>query len=87
MDGAAQVAQGRIGPRDILCLYKSTVDDQDRRIPTFFTYEKGRYFSIWVEFQDWCASNGLQPRWDYCWDGGGMSSWYILKIEPAADVA
>lgn len=46
-----------------------------------------RYHSLWVDFEQWCARNSLKPKWVYTWDGGGMSSWFHLEIEPAPELA
>lgn len=48
--------------------------------------KSGPYHSLWQDFTFWCAQCGLVPKWVYEWDGGGMSSWYQLKVEPAAAV-
>ncbi len=38
--------------------------------------------ALWSDFLFWANSVGLQPVWTYCWDGGGMHSWYQLSVKP-----
>jgi hypothetical protein len=40
---------------------------------------KHKYF-LWKVLADWAHSEGLTVFLNYTWDGGGMSSWYILKV-------
>lgn len=41
-----------------------------------------KYAPLWADFQKWAAEEGLSVKFQYCWDGGGMYSWHVLKIEP-----
>lgn len=52
--------------------------------PPRITQPKHKFHSLWAEFLAWANSNGLQPKWVYCHDGGGMHSWFELKVEPLA---
>lgn len=48
---------------------------------------KHKYHSLWREFEAWCIQNELKPAWTYEWDGGGMTSWYRLRIAPLQGAA
>lgn len=65
---------------DILRLHSASGKDPE-------CTKSGRYFSLWQDFAFWCAQCGLAPKWVYEWDGGGMSSWYRLKVEPAPAIS
>lgn len=41
------------------------------------------YNPIWAEFEAWCLSNGLKPKMEYAYDGGGVESWYELSVDVA----
>lgn len=41
-----------------------------------------KYHSLWAAFQNWCARNELEAVWTYDYDGGGMSSWFYLRVQP-----
>lgn len=43
---------------------------------------KHPYHSLWQAFEAWCVQNDLTPTWHYEYDGGGMSSWYRLRVSP-----
>ncbi len=55
----------------------------DSANPPRITQPKHLYHSLWADFQAWAANNGLVPEWKYQYDGGGMSSWYELRVAPA----
>jgi hypothetical protein len=51
------------------------------QIPTLADH--GKYRSLWVDFQAWASDNGLKALWSHHHDGGGMSSWFVLRVQPA----
>lgn len=75
------VGQMRVGLSDnlqvsrLLCYYTS--NNQAAVLS-----ERHPYHSLWKAFQTWAESNGLTPAWVYEHDGGGVCSWYQLKIAP-----
>ena len=38
----------------------------------------------WNDFKQWAGDNGLIAYWEYAWEGGGMDSWWLLRIKPQA---
>lgn len=38
--------------------------------------------ALWDDFVFWANSVGLEPVWTYCWDSGGIHSWYQLSVKP-----
>lgn len=40
------------------------------------------FFSLWLEFERWLTENDLSAEFDYCYDGGGIESWYELVVTP-----
>ena len=45
------------------------------------------FHSLWCEFLEWARTNGLEPTWDYRWDGGGVHSWWVLGVKPLTPAA
>ena len=39
-------------------------------------------YPLWKAFCEWAHDQDLVPVWDYQWDGGGVHSWYILRLTP-----
>ncbi|MCC5612029.1 hypothetical protein LC612_36180 [Nostoc sp. CHAB 5834] len=46
-----------------------------------------KYAPLWDDFQKWAPEEGLSAYFQYCWAGGGMYSWHVLRIEPYAPKA
>ncbi len=46
--------------------------------------KQGPYQALWLEFQAWAKSNDLIARFDYEHDGGGIESWWCLRVKPIA---
>lgn len=46
-------------------------------------HDPKRFASLWHEFQQWAREQGLVATWHYCYDGGGMDSWWQLRVAPA----
>lgn len=44
-------------------------------------YDPKLFAALWVDFQTWCKEQGLEPYWETTHDGGGMESWWLLKIQ------
>ncbi len=42
----------------------------------------GAFASLWTDFQAWARSQGLVAQWQYAHDGGGMESWWYLRVTP-----
>jgi hypothetical protein len=40
------------------------------------------YYSVWAAFRNWANENELRVGFDYCHDGMGMESWYVLTVTP-----
>lgn len=45
-------------------------------------FDPKRWASLWSEFQKWANDEGLTASWHYCYDGGGMDSWWQLRVTP-----
>jgi hypothetical protein len=43
-------------------------------------HDPKRFASLWHEFQQWADTEGLLAAWHYCYDGGGMDSWWQLRV-------
>jgi hypothetical protein len=56
---------------------------KDEKLGPTSLHDPKRFASLWHEFQQWARENGLIAKWHYAWDGGGMESWWLLKVEPA----
>lgn len=46
------------------------------------TGKRSPYFPLWRAFSEWAHGQGLEPEWHSCWDGGGIHSWYVLRVKP-----
>ncbi len=44
---------------------------------------RGAYSSLWEKMVQWGVDNGLRVHWAYEHDGGGMCSWWVLRVAPA----
>jgi hypothetical protein len=51
----------------------------DERLPSDSRHP---YHHVWAEFETWLKVNDLQVGIDYAHDGGGMRSWYNVKVAP-----
>ncbi|MNR71902.1 hypothetical protein D3C71_25810 [compost metagenome] len=40
------------------------------------------FFPVIKAFEDWAASEGLEVKWVYEHDGGGVHAWYTLTVKP-----
>lgn len=69
---------GRVA--ELLKLFKKSPANEGNTNPRSPDHDP--YYPFWVEFRDWAAQNGLEAKWVYEYDGGGMSSWYMLTVEP-----
>ena len=65
---------------DVFAGYKTT---DNQRGPDSL-YDPKRLSALWSEFQKWANDEGLVAAWHYCWDGGGMDSWWQLRVTPKA---
>lgn len=45
-------------------------------------FDAKRYASLWHEFQQWALEQGLLAKWEEGWDGGGVDSWWTLRVTP-----
>lgn len=45
------------------------------------------FAALWIDFKSWCKSEGLEAYWCQDHDGGGMDSWWLLKIRVATPKA
>lgn len=74
------VLMGRTGHKtenyDAYSLFEFTANGTGIVSPKF------KYTSLWLDFVGWAKEQGLEPRWQYCWDGGGDNSWYTLTVVP-----
>ncbi len=48
---------------------------------------RGAYSSLWDKMVQWGVDNGLRVYWAYEHDGGGMCSWWVLRVAPAEGLA
>lgn len=46
-------------------------------------YHDKHLAALWSEFQQWARSEGLRAYFKNQWDGGGMDSWWELRVEQA----
>lgn len=70
-------------------LYRA--NDETERVLGHYQYDqkgmvslqpRGRFSALWVEFQNWAASQGLEAVWQNEHDGVGMESWFSLYLRP-----
>lgn len=54
---------------------------QDEKTGPRSLHDPKRLASLWHEFRQWAASEGLVAYWAYCHDGGGMDSWWQLRVK------
>lgn len=57
---------------------------RDQKLGPSSLHDPKRFAALWREFQAWAEGEGLVASWVYCWDGGGMDSWWQLRVKVKA---
>ena len=47
-------------------------------------YPQHAYYAVWEGFQQWANAEGLEVKFTYDYDGGGIESWHVLKVKVLA---
>ncbi len=42
------------------------------------------HYTAFQAFFEWAEENGMVGKFNYEWDGGGVSSWFTASVEPKA---
>jgi hypothetical protein len=40
------------------------------------------FYYLWEDFNQWCKKEDLECVVNFCYDGGGIESWYSITLQP-----